>query len=207
MGGSECDGIARLDAEGKQDPGFTNTIPDGVRFSVDHGEFIETMAVQADGKVLVGGTFEQVNNFYRAALARLGTDGSVDQLFNQESGTSFIMLSTAVQPDGKLLLGGQFSYVNGAPRTGLGRLNADGSLDTSFDAGTNEQVRTVKVQPDGRILVGGAFTTLGGELAALAEAANKQPMTNILMVALPAEIRPVVRSVATPTSKVRTPDW
>jgi hypothetical protein len=84
-----------------------------------------------------------VNNFYRAGLARLGVDGSVDRLFNQESGASFSVLSTALQPDGELLLGGQFSYINGRAHTGLGRLKSDGRLDDSFKADMNYSTRSL----------------------------------------------------------------
>jgi uncharacterized delta-60 repeat protein len=200
MGGSECDGIARLDATGKQDPGFTNNIPDGIRFSVGHGEFIETMAVQADGSVLVGGTFEQVNNYYRAALARLSNDGSVDLVFNQESGTSFGVLSTAVQPDGKILLGGQFAYVNGAPHTGLGRLKADGLVDESFKADVNfsSKVTAVALYTNGpqagKIVAGGTFTSVNGLVAnglALLNA-NGDVETSFIPVIQPGDVEALV---------------
>src|SRR2546422_4158904 len=68
-----------------------------------------------------------------------------------------------VQPDGKILVGGEFQTLAGEPATNLGRLNSGGSLDSTFHPEVNGPVRTVVVQPDGKILVGGDFTMLGGK--------------------------------------------
>ena len=58
----------------------------------------------------------------------------------------------AVQPDGKILLGGEFSAVAGQPRRGVARLNADGSLDPTFnDPNTTGTVYALAIQPDGKI--------------------------------------------------------
>ncbi|MBX3744948.1 MAG: delta-60 repeat domain-containing protein [Verrucomicrobiae bacterium] len=70
----------------------------------------------------------------------------------------------ALQADGKILVGGSFVTLGGQPRSNIGRLNADGTLDAGFDPGANDTVETLLVQEDGRILVGGGFTRLGGEL-------------------------------------------
>jgi uncharacterized delta-60 repeat protein len=70
---------------------------------------------------------------------------------------------TAVQPDGKIVVGGGFTTLGGQSRSRIGRLNADGTLDTSFNPGANDYVYSLAVQPDGKIVVGGFFTTLGGQ--------------------------------------------
>lgn len=164
LANAECDGIALLDATGNVDPSFTNPVPDAVRFSVHHGEYVLALALQPNGSVVAGGTFELVNNLYRAALARLRSDGNVDPVFNQESGTFDAVLTSAVQPDGKPLLGGQFTLANGVSRRGLARLNADGLLDASFDpgAGAVGQVFSLAVYTNGplagKIVIGGVFT-------------------------------------------------
>ena len=77
------------------------------------------------------------------------------------------VLALAVQADGKILVGGDFTTLGGGgtgttTRNQIGRLNADGSLDTSFDPGADGDVSALAVQADGKILVGGPFTTLGG---------------------------------------------
>src|SRR5438874_505973 len=69
----------------------------------------------------------------------------------------------AVQPDGTILVGGNFTTLAGQSRSYIGRLHADGSLDTSFNPGASSFVYCLAVQADGKIVVGGAFGTLGGQ--------------------------------------------
>jgi uncharacterized delta-60 repeat protein len=97
-------------------------------------------------------------------LVRLLENGSVDPTFNTilgSPGTTRIVVS---QPDGKLLVGGSFTAMNGTPRSGFARLNADGSVDNTFDTGTgfNSVPRHMIVLPDGKILVMGGFNTYKG---------------------------------------------
>ena len=68
-----------------------------------------------------------------------------------------------VQPDGKILIGGDFTMVQGVVRNRIARLNPDGTLDTAFDPNANGFVLSFAVQMDGKILVGGGFTTIGGQ--------------------------------------------
>ena len=120
-----------------------------------------SLAPQADGKMIIVGNFSSVGSMTRNGVARLNTDGSVDETFANPNVDSEVK-TVAVQPDGKLLIGGSFTSVGGQPRHLLARLNADGSLDTSFaDPGFNDTVWTIAVQPDGKILVGGSFTMIG----------------------------------------------
>ncbi len=151
VGGSFTDPLAnllRLNGNGTFDTNFTPNVNGPVH----------ALAVQPDGKVLVGGDFTQVNGMDRPHLARLNLDGSVDVLFLPlvDQPVSAI----AVQADGKLLTGGEFATVNGLPRAGIARLNADGSVDTDFVTSANGAVHTVAVQGDGQVLIGGAFTTV-----------------------------------------------
>ena len=74
--------------------------------------------------------------------------------------------AVVVQPDGKVVVGGSFETFNGASRHLLTRLNADGSLDNSYNPGTNSNlnieygVSTLLLQPDGSLLVGGCGGTM-----------------------------------------------
>ena len=81
--------------------------------------------------------------------------------FNPGSGADDALTGLAVQADGKILLAGGFTEVDGQPRNRVARLNADGSLEstTTFDLGTgaNDLVYSVAVQADGKILLGGEF--------------------------------------------------
>ena len=63
------------------------------------------------------------------------------------------------------LIGGDFTVVNNTPRVRLARLNADGTLDLTFNPSTGAEdgaVRAVAVQPDGRVIAGGTFTRVNG---------------------------------------------
>jgi hypothetical protein len=71
--------------------------------------------------------------------------------------------SLTVQADGKILVGGLFTTLGGQTRNYIGRLNADGTLDTSFNPGADSEVDSLVVQAGGMILVGGLFSTLGGQ--------------------------------------------
>jgi len=120
-----------------------------------------SIAIQADGKVVITGNFSEVGSDIRHGVARLNADGSVDETFGDATPDSEV-LAVAVQPDGRLLIGGGFTTVGGQPRHSLARLNADGTLDASFaDPGFNGAIWSIAVQPDGRILAGGTFTLIG----------------------------------------------
>ena len=74
-----------------------------------------------------------------------------------------------VQTDGRILIGGHFRSVNDVPRNGLARLNANGSLDMSFERGRGtgfeggaSWVYSLATQTDGKILVGGYFNSVDG---------------------------------------------
>ena len=65
----------------------------------------------------------------------------------------------SVQPDGRIIIGGEFTHVDGVALNHIARLNADGSLDTTFAPGTgfDGTVYALALQPDGNVVVGGAF--------------------------------------------------
>ena len=129
---------------------------------------VNAIAVQPDGKILAGGDFTTltpnggVDAVPRNRIARLEIDGRLDRTLNLSilgSGVS----ATAVQPDGKILIGGRFTSVLGTPRNLIARLNTDGTLDTAFDpnaAGPAPLVQIIALQADGKILIGGQFETL-----------------------------------------------
>ena len=151
--------IARLNSDGTLDTGFGNGLA-GANSSV------YSVAVQSDGKVLIGGSFTNVNSTTRGRIARLNSDGTLDASFgNGLAGANTFVYSVAVQPDGKVLIGGSFGLVNGLARGRIARLNSNGSLDTSFGsglAGANTTVNSIGVQSDGKVLIGGQFTTVNG---------------------------------------------
>ena len=130
------------------------------------------IAVQPDGKVLAGGAFLSVAPnggavVPRNRIARLEKDGALDQTLNVVMAGEFppAVLAIAIQPDGKLLLGGSFAQVQGVARNNIARLNTNGTLDMAFNPNANGEVESIVVQADGRILVGGAFRAgnIGGQ--------------------------------------------
>lgn len=120
---------------------------------------VRSMAMQTDGKIIIGGNFTLVQGKQHLNVARLNADGSVDDSFT--ASTNYYVESVAVQADGKIVLGGQFSKVNDTNRSYLARLNKDdGSLDSSFTATTNNYVESVAVQADRQLVVSGSFSTV-----------------------------------------------
>ncbi len=152
--------IARLNSDGSLDMAFNS------RIDIVIGKIYEVkaLALQPDGKVLLGGYFTKVNGVSRNNIVRLNADGSLDTAFNPVTGANDLVYAMALQPDGRILLGGNFTSVNGIGRNRIARLNADGSLDTSFNpgSGANLAVAAMVLQPDGKILLGGNFTSVNG---------------------------------------------
>ncbi len=150
--GTARQSIARLNADGTLDATFNpGTNPNNTTFAV---------ALQADGKILVGGSFTSFNGTVRTRIARLNADGTLDATFTPGNGANQTIYKIVVQPDGKILIGGNFTNYNGTARSRLVRLNADGTLDATFNpsgAGADTTVYAITLQSDGKILIGGFF--------------------------------------------------
>jgi uncharacterized delta-60 repeat protein len=145
--------IARLNPDGTLDTAFNPNANSSVR----------TMAVQADGKILVGGFFSSIGGQIRNRIARLDPVTGLADSFNPNA-SSFV-LSIAVQADGKILVGGQFNGANsigGATRNFMARLDPATGLADSFDPSGDGEVESIVVQADNKIVVGGFFGLIGG---------------------------------------------
>lgn len=129
---------------------------------------INAIALQSDGKIILGGNFTSFNGTSVRALTRLNFDGSIDPSFAIGQGFDYInstgntlpnVNSIVIQPDGKIIVVGYFSSFNGIfYKTNIIRLNSDGSIDASFDTvNFGDRINTVVLQSDGKILVGGYF--------------------------------------------------
>lgn len=162
--------FARLNTDGTLDTGFVPAVK---------GNTLAT-AVQPDGKIIVGGAVG--TGTAATYLSRLNADGTWDSTFLPNP--SSYVYALAFQPDGKIIVGGDFTTLqpNGAasatPRGRIARINADGSLDTSFNPNANGRVYSVTVQPDGKIILTGAFTTLQPNGAATATTRNSIARVN-----------------------------
>ncbi|MFN3758606.1 MAG: T9SS type A sorting domain-containing protein [Algoriphagus aquaeductus] len=148
--------FARLNSNGILDASFNS--PTGA------SDLVLSSAIQADDKILIGGAFIFYNGIARNFIARLNSDGSLDPSFNIGTGANGNVSTIYIQPDGKILIGGDFTSYNGTARNRVARLNSDGSLDSSFNpgTGTNSNVVSLGVQSDGKILIGGFFTSYNG---------------------------------------------
>ena len=128
-----------------------------------------TIAVQTDGKILVGGDFSSYNGSsdISKCIIRLNADGTLDDTFNSGgSGANNTIYAIVVQGDGKILVGGSFTQYNGVDVSdGIIRLTADGTVEDSFNddgSGANGAVYAVALLDSGDILIGGNFTTYNG---------------------------------------------
>src|SRR5205807_4873342 len=116
--------IARLDA--------TTGLADS--FDPNANGQVDSIAVQADGKILAGGDFSGPNSIggqTRNYIARLdATTGLADSFDPNANGPVF---SIAVQADGKILAGGSFTSIGGQTRSRIARLETDGRLDQTLN--------------------------------------------------------------------------
>lgn len=155
-------GVARFKTDDSLDTGF----------KVMTDDFVKAIAVQQDGKILIGGQFHWVRptgsgtNTTFWGVARLNADGTLDSTFkNAPAGkvkSNHNVRGIAVQADGKIIIGGYFTLIDGVARNYLARLNTDGSLDTSFTPIVNGYVEDVKLDAGGNILISGWFTQVQG---------------------------------------------
>ena len=163
--------IARIHANGTLDTGF-DPKPNGD---------VAGIALQPDGKILLGGIFSSLQPngattaTARRGIARVHADGTLDTSFNPNpSGNQVSCI--LVQPDGKILVGGDFYNflpmpgTTTTPRLNIARLNADGTLDPAFNPTVNAPVYSLALQADGKVILGGEFTTLQPNGAATATA-------------------------------------
>ncbi|MXN91620.1 T9SS type A sorting domain-containing protein [Flavobacterium sp. Sd200] len=173
-GGTSGFGISRMLVDGGIDTSFGTNGLTTITF-IEPGPqtadtYVYDIAIQSDGKILVGGYCNNNVNQTDFALVRLNTDGSLDTTFNNTGILLFGFGSQedrgydiALQPDGKILMTGD-SFTGSTRDIALARINSDGTFDTTFSedgkltleiAGDNDQARAVAVQQDGKIVVSG----------------------------------------------------
>lgn len=154
--GSGANRIARLNYDGTFDAAYST--------GGGAGGGIFALALQTDNKALIGGSFTAFDGTSRNRVARINTNGSLDGTFIPGTGANNTVRALAIQADGKIIIAGDFTSYNGTGRTRIARLNADGSLDGTFNpgAGANNSIRAMVIQPDGKIIIAGGFTTYDG---------------------------------------------
>jgi uncharacterized delta-60 repeat protein len=155
IGGQTRNRIARLDATTGLDDSFDPNA---------NGD-VYSIAVQADGKILAGGSFMSIGGQTRSRIARLDATNGLADSFDPDANSD--VYSIAVQADGKILAGGFFTSIGGQTRNRIARLNATTGLADSFDPNASNEVFSIAVQADGKILAGGFFTSIGGQSRSL----------------------------------------
>src|SRR5262249_31575482 len=122
---------------------------------------INCATLQPDGKVLVGGLFQRLNNVLSPKIARLNPDGSVDANFQSQFDAAGNVNVIVVLTNGSVLVGGSFTA---SGHTNFVCLNRDGSIVSSFATSLSDGgvVNSILVQPDQRVLIAGTFTAVNG---------------------------------------------
>lgn len=152
LGGQTRNRIGRLNADGSLDTAF----------NPNASATIYAMRVQADGKILIGGNFLFVGPQTRARVARLNADGSVDVTFANPTVNNGSVLALDSQPDGAVVIGGNFTTVAGAAHSHLARIQNTGVVDPGFTASASDDVFALSVHPNGTIALGGLFAQVNG---------------------------------------------
>lgn len=154
-------------ADGDVDPTFKSDV-------TENNGTINTVVVQPDNKILVGGFFEAFGGRARRGLARLNADGTLDLTFDASAAIPNARAAQAtvraivLQPDGKILVGISYFAPGATPRKLIVRLHANGTLDLSFNSGLltrpfqADGAFALGLQMDGKIVVGGSFRYTGG---------------------------------------------
>jgi uncharacterized delta-60 repeat protein len=125
---------------------------------------VRAIKIQDDGKIIIGGYFTSYNGTARGRIARINSDGTLDDDFDPGTGFGGPVYAIEIQDDGKIFAAGQFTLYNGTTRRNVARININGALDTDFDPGTGASsgVAACAVQDDGKFVIGGVFTTYNG---------------------------------------------
>ncbi|MEQ2007905.1 MAG: immunoglobulin domain-containing protein [Limisphaerales bacterium] len=162
VGNANSKRLARLNDDGSLDTAFTTALGTAADGGVD------ALALQTDGKILLGGRFQNFNGVARNRITRVNADGSADTTFNPGTGPDQPVVSIQLQTDGKSIVTGTFTTFNGTARSGIVRLNMDGSVDTTFNPGTGASglVNGAIIQTDGKIIVYGGFNFFNGQARA-----------------------------------------
>jgi len=122
--------------------------------------------VAADSKGLyIGGFFNNVGGVPCGNVARYKLDGKLDRQFDTTTGANGILHGGGIQPDGSVIIVGNFTAYKGVTRNRVARIRPDGRLDTSFDPlqGANKEVFAVKLIEDGRVVITGSFDSFAGK--------------------------------------------
>ncbi|MDP4015142.1 MAG: hypothetical protein U0990_02945 [Candidatus Nanopelagicales bacterium] len=166
-GGMTSSLVARFEADGRPDVRFIVNFADRPEAGYGSGS---SVALQPDGKIIITGSFMTTHGAPGDRIARIDSDGAPDVRFASNTygglnGAYFAGFAVALQPDGKIVVTGDFNKAGGIPTNNVARFNADGTPDSNFNennGGLNGMGYSVAIQPDGGIVLTGSFTTENG---------------------------------------------
>jgi len=153
--------LIKLNTDGTLDSTFTNNFAQNTLAQV---EFYD-IAIQTDGKIVIVGNVTFISPATLKGIARINSDGTNDTTFNTNTGTGFatgIPRCVALQSDGKIVVGGNFTTYQGITSQNLVRINSDGSRDNTFNTSTGfvgGDVLSIRIDGNGKIYCGGSFTS------------------------------------------------
>ena len=144
--------IIRLNPNGDKDTGFVNTT------GFNSGQ-VNSITIDENGKIYVGGTFTQYKSVTNNRIIRLNPNGDKDTDFDNTTGFSDNVNSIVIDENGKILIGGSFTTYKSVTNNRIIRLNPNGDKDTDFDntTGFDSLVRPITIDENGKIYVGGDF--------------------------------------------------
>jgi uncharacterized delta-60 repeat protein len=163
-------GVAHFLANGTLDTSFSPTF--------NSGDFVTAVAALPNGGWAIGGSFSSVDGSQRSNIAAFLANGSLDPAYGTLSGTNGPVTLLVQRPSGGLFVAGQFSEVGSNRNESLGALNADGSVDTTFDASSisaNTTISAVAPESDGHLLVVASSAT--GNIIARLESSGASDLT------------------------------
>ncbi len=117
--------------------------------------------------IVVAGDFEQFNGTDVGYVVQLDNTGAIDSVFAANVGLNVDAQAhrAVVEPDGQIVVSGEFNFFGATAATKLMRLNENGTLDSAFSANagfSNCCAASIAVDADGRIVMGGSFSQVAG---------------------------------------------
>jgi len=152
--GNIANGIATLNSDGSFNSSF-NTTNEYFR--------IFDALIEDNGKIILVGEFSTYNGIGRGCIVRIFSDGTIDPTFTTSSGGANMGISCISKQNDKYIISGSFTSFNGIYSNCLARLNANGTIDQTFNTngifspGANGNITQNIVLPDGKILISGRF--------------------------------------------------
>jgi uncharacterized delta-60 repeat protein len=164
--GTAVSNIALLNADGSLDTTFTTNSGTGFTGGSQAGQFIFE---ESDGTLLIAGYFTSYKGVSASHIVRLNADGTIDPTFVYGSGFNNSPNWVVKTSGGQYVIGGWFTTYNGTSANRIARLNADGTIDPTFNTniGTsfNDGPWGINQQSDGKLIITGWFTTFNGTSA------------------------------------------